>query len=502
MIEIQIAGAGAGKTFGLAESVIDCVTDSLDHKTTYALTYTNEATKKITTEVVKQIGHIPDKLVIQTVHTFLLNEVIYPFSPYVLGEIYNTSSKCNLPQNRYKAAAVKRLKERNIMHVEEVYAASRRVLDQSMALHNTIAKRAKVDKALSLIASSAQKIFIDEAQDLDQTAVNCFESLGLSGIPVYMIGDPKQAIKYPSALNDLIDKYQTAPSPLVSILPFNNQTRRVPAVILDVSNEFCYPDQRQISISDEPGSITILESIETNFTETLSAYIQSENIVCIDKKTGNYSTRSTNKLSVFEPDIADIIKAASGDRDPEISVLAAEIEFTRTVNNQNAATAASNFFENYGIEYDNVIYAKLMSSAVSNNEPGFVVSSIDSIKGLESEVCVFIVTPNMYKYLFKQELNDDQEFNKEWKKVYVALTRCSKDLVFVFDHNLFTHSEYNIDEVRHNFMNLVNIEEDDHVAGLTYEECGYYGRFLDTWRTNGLSDDQIRNHLREKGLDI
>lgn len=85
MIEIQVAGAGAGKTYGLAEAIIGCV-DKNSHKKIYVLTYTNAAKEKIEHEIIKKLKAVPDQVEIETIHTFLLNEIIYPFSPFVLGE--------------------------------------------------------------------------------------------------------------------------------------------------------------------------------------------------------------------------------------------------------------------------------------------------------------------------------------------------------------------------------------------------------------------------------
>lgn len=89
MIEVQIAGAGAGKTFGLAESLIAHMKSCSSHKKIFALTYTNTATSKIEEEVIKQHGFIPHNLCIQTVHSFLLNEIVY-HSHHILSVMYIT----------------------------------------------------------------------------------------------------------------------------------------------------------------------------------------------------------------------------------------------------------------------------------------------------------------------------------------------------------------------------------------------------------------------------
>ncbi|HHJ1164529.1 TPA: UvrD-helicase domain-containing protein [Proteus mirabilis] len=53
MINIEIAGAGAGKTYGLARRIINSYNTN-SSKTIYALTYTNAAKENISKEIIKQ----------------------------------------------------------------------------------------------------------------------------------------------------------------------------------------------------------------------------------------------------------------------------------------------------------------------------------------------------------------------------------------------------------------------------------------------------------------
>lgn len=87
MIEVQIAGAGAGKTYGLAEKIIAHY-DPTSYKKIFAITYTNNASRNISEAIIKQLGYLPENIVVCTVHTFLLNEIIYPYSPFVLNEVH------------------------------------------------------------------------------------------------------------------------------------------------------------------------------------------------------------------------------------------------------------------------------------------------------------------------------------------------------------------------------------------------------------------------------
>ena len=82
MIEIQVAGAGAGKTYGLSEKLIECGNLNNSHKIIYAITYTNSAKKKISQSILEKTGYIPEAIRIETVHSFFLNEIIYPFSKF------------------------------------------------------------------------------------------------------------------------------------------------------------------------------------------------------------------------------------------------------------------------------------------------------------------------------------------------------------------------------------------------------------------------------------
>jgi ATP-dependent exoDNAse (exonuclease V) beta subunit len=45
------------------------------------------------------------------------------------------------------------------------------------------------------------------------------------------------------------------------------------------------------------------------------------------------------------------------------------------------------------------------------------------------------------KYITKNKLARTNYFNKEWKKVYVALTRAKKELVLALDHELLSDSD-------------------------------------------------------------
>lgn len=441
MIEVQIAGAGAGKTYGLAKTLIDHVKACTSHKKTFALTYTNSATAKIEQEIIKQHGFIPSNLCIQTVHSFLLNEIIYPFSSFTLGDVYNDASIMMLSSNvKFKNWHLKQLKDKNIIHAESVYNIAKQIVDETTSKHNNRAKKAKVRRLLAILGSCFDKIFIDEVQDLDKDALRFFEVLGSNDIDVYMIGDPKQAIKYPQDLDAFVQK--VAQKDYATILPINNQTRRVPTEILAVSNSFCYEDQQQESLSEMVGELMYIESTDGRYDELLTNYLDTKQLVCIDKKNGRYTTSSKHKYA-FPREIEEMIRDSNHKKDKTLVVKAAFSDFMDDAIKQDNKRAISGLIARHKLKLNKQHFAQLheLCNSCTKNDVQFRVQSIDSIKGLDADTCVIILSSSTLKYLTQNGISKANRFNKEWKKVYVALTRAKKRLVLALDHDLLAKED-------------------------------------------------------------
>ena len=441
MIEVQIAGAGAGKTYGLAKTLIEHIEACTSHKKTFALTYTNSATAKIEQEIIKQHGFIPSNLCIQTVHSFLLNEIIYPFSSFTLGDVYNDASIMMLPSDaRFKNWHLKRLKDKNIIHAESVYNIAKQIVDETTSKHNNRAKKDKVRRLLAILGSCFDKIFIDEVQDLDKDALRFFEVLGSNDIDIYMIGDPKQAIKYPQDLDAFVQK--VAQKDYATILPINNQTRRIPTEILAVSNSFCYEDQQQESLSEMVGELMYIESTDGRYDELLTNYLDTKQLVCIDKKNGRYTTSSKHKYA-FPREIEEMIRDSNHKKDKTLFVKAAFSDFMDDAIKQDNKRAISGLIARHKLKLNKQHFAQLheLCDSCTKNDVQFRVQSIDSIKGLDADTCVIILSSNTLKYLTQNAISEANRFNKEWKKVYVALTRAKKRLVLALDHELLAKED-------------------------------------------------------------
>jgi superfamily I DNA/RNA helicase len=101
------------------------------------------------------------------------------------------------------------------------------------------------------------------------------------------------------------------------------------------------------------------------------------------------------------------------------------------------------FLKEYGIAVDQKVYAKLseLSDKLNHQPASYNVKSIDAIKGLEAETCIFILSKTSLDYFLQDDLAKEKRFNKEWKRVYVALTRSQDALHLVLDHTILAKED-------------------------------------------------------------
>jgi hypothetical protein len=99
-----------------------------------------------------------------------------------------------------------------------------------------------------------------------------------------------------------------------------------------------------------------------------------------------------------------------------------------------------------------------LQQLLSTTTASHVVSSIEAVKGLESEVSIFILNQSMYDYL-TQIIPEANHHNKNWNKVYVALTRSCDALIFAVDTELFSRTD--ITEIENYFHSQGIVEITD-----------------------------------------
>lgn len=457
MIEIKISGAGAGKTYGLSEKLVEH-SNKFPDKTIYAITYTNSAKRKITNTINEKLGFIPQNIIVETVHSFLLNEIIFPFSKFILSNFYNKAVSYKLPtKDAFKNAKKTQLKTKNIIHNEDVFKLSKRLIDKTNSLHSNKIKKQKVDLIINHITSKISHIFIDEAQDLDSDALKVFEILGKNNIDIYIIGDPKQAIKYPKDFENFINEKSNDET--FTFLQIDNLTRRVPNKILEISNIFCPTGQKQKNFEDKEGAIFYIANDNPEFDNILQHYKNQNKLIYIEKKQGKYDTHLKKEFYLpllIEEKLRELKEFSKQDFDLVLKSI--ELKIQDDLTHIEPKIIIKNFYKRYQIPYMVNEYAEfieLLNENKQENKTDFVVSSIDSIKGLEADICLFILNQTMYNYLLSDILPENQH-NKIWKKLYVALTRSSDILIFVIDSNLIPNKT--LDEIKLSLENLNILE--------------------------------------------
>ncbi|WP_053075701.1 hypothetical protein [Lysinibacillus sp. LK3] len=95
------------------------------------------------------------------------------------------------------------------------------------------------------------------------------------------------------------------------------------------------------------------------------------------------------------------------------------------------------------------LYEVLELNRENKHTDGLVVSSIDKVKGLEGERCLFILTTELSDYLF--QINTNQ--NKMLNYLYVALTRSKKELVILISSEV--EEKYGHTWIDDNFKELL-----------------------------------------------
>jgi len=256
-----------------------------------------------------------------------------------------------------------------------------------------------------------------------------------------MVGDPKQSIKHPGKFRDFL--VESEHNDEIILLEPNNTSRRVPQNILEVSNQFCPSDQEQTSLSDIEGRLSYIVSSDDGYEDFINDHIEAKSLVSIYQKSGDYSTRSTDAMPDIHPDVNELLIKHNRDIDEGLVTGAATYWLAANVAQYSQRQVIINFQKAFNIPESKKSYAQLCDT-ISRHESSlekatkYHISSITRTKGLESDLSVLVLTQGIYKYLVKDKIKPDDEHNKTWNMVYVALTRSKSELVIAIDQSLFT----------------------------------------------------------------
>lgn len=451
-MNIIVAGAGAGKTTSMAEMVISRLKkDVTNGKIIYVISYTNSARDKIREKIIENEGSIPSQVKVETIHSFLLREIIYPFNHLIYGHILKSTSQMPLSSNHsFKAIKKKELKDANIIHVEDVTKNAKYLLCGKS--NDTKKIKLRRENALRMISRYLDSVFVDESQDMDDEFAKVLATLNNFNIEVNLIGDPKQDLRNRGAFRQIISRDIN-----VRYMPENH---RCPIEHVDFSNSFIVPEEQQVS-KEEGGNLQyVLESncdikkeIESDMYDL--AYIYQKNVRFKTHKEDQ--RRIANKI-FYELKI--LTTKSSFTKEKHIDQQA-YILLRKVINSINTRVSNSVIFSGLerelSIGMDRRDKGKIGAAvdeyrSMLSDEPGVLVNSIDGIKGLEGYNCLFIVSTQLAPYLFKEVVDQ----NKMMNYLYVGLTRSKSHLTIMVTkevENVFGH-QY----IHQQFKNL-GIEE-------------------------------------------
>lgn len=425
--KIQIAGAGAGKTYSMAEYILEYDKLNSENKDIIAITYTNTAKENIYKKVYEKEFKVPERLKIYTIHSFLLEYIIYPYSKYVLGKSYKKAVSIPLPSNFiFKNKRISDLEKKEIIHNDAVFSKAKQIIISSKSESKLI--KSKKEIVLNHILSSISAIFIDESQDLDDDVLRIIEKLSDNKIFVYMVGDPKQALKYPGKFEEFTKNIKEKQLYNFECLDNNNITRRLPKSHVNISNLICSDDQKQTTLNENEGKIYYIYSDDTNFNKIYNSFQNEKSICYIKSKTTKFNTQHNRKLD------SDILKEIIINKniydDEDAFLYEKEKELYKLIDEKNSVELGlKSFLGKYNLRLKKDVYAKIISSLEDSNSMEYNVYSIDKVKGLERKNCMFIINESLLNYLF----GNKTERNKEMNYLYVALTRSTDILLLVID---------------------------------------------------------------------
>lgn len=426
---INVAGAGAGKTTNLARRVMDETIDP--NKVIYVVAFTNSAANKISEKIsFLNGGSTPKNIIVSTIHSFLYREFIYPFYYILYEKHFSKISAINLPKRpEFRQKKLGDLEKDSILHLEAIPQKAKWVVFGKTGDCKEIKNKRK--KILYFFSQYCQKIYIDEAQDIDEDMMRIFKSLDDAGINVEMFGDPKQDIKGYGCFRLLINDNES-PDYII-------ESHRCPSNHLLLSNILAPEPEKQFASKDnENGAIDIyFESDYGSIEEIVNC--KTFGLIYIQKKNNRILTRDERQRNnLFDSVEFEIHKAVNKknigiltekDANRLSYLITDHLILENKAGNDVIATLRKMIAKGY-LDYDKGLWARMyelfdVDTKTSQGNKCVVVKSIESVKGLENKECLFILNRELAPYLFDSLHKDD---NKNKHLLYVALTRSLMNL--------------------------------------------------------------------------
>ena len=221
---------------------------------------------------------------------------------------------------------------------------------------------------------------------------------------------------------------------------YKNICHRCPEKHLRLSNRLAREEERQTADAETcPGSIDVY--FESDLGQDTVRFIEDGKfgLTFISKKNARFNTHAKNsndeRAESLRFELEPVIRESREGRLSELDIKRASYYLTEKMltlvdNGHDAEEVLRRFLRpgvfRYGRKKYDRIKEALTRKGVSS-AGGIAVESIEAIKGLEHERCLFVLTTDLAPYLF----GDRQEENKTKHLLYVALTRSSDNLTIL-----------------------------------------------------------------------
>ena len=423
-MKIRVAGAGAGKTTTMAAKIVDALASTERHQNIYCLAFTNAAVSRIKEKLSERYVEIPSNIIVCTIHSFLYQEIISPYYFLLFSKQYERISTINLPDDpAYKNKKIKELDDRGAIHVSVIPQRAKWVI-----VKRTGDKKKQKDirsKIIRTLSCYCGKIFVDEAQDIDDDILEIIQALDTAGMSIELSGDPKQDLRGHGSFRKLLDTHELD-------VDYVSICHRCPQRHLILSNMLVPEAEKQASEKEE-GTVNLV--FESNIQPSEFIKANKFDLAYISAKNKRFETPSredsTNRFESLNHEISEVIRQQY----PYVSkYLIAKFSYYLThcmIRDVDGGADPRNVMKQY---FDGALerqqYAKVISALQKPpkeqvNAP--IVSSIEGIKGQDGNNCLFILTTDLAPYLFGEKTTE----NKTKNKLYVALTRSLETLTIL-----------------------------------------------------------------------
>ena len=420
-MKVNVAGAGAGKTSRMAELITGY--EIPDGKVLFCIAFTNAAVANIAEKVEEKLGTIPDNIKISTIHSFLYQELIYPYYYIIYKKHYERLSEIGLPSDPIlRGIKVSELEEENILHITKIPERAKWVARNKSSDRKS---EKEIRKGLLLEFSNyCTAIFVDEAQDINGDTKLILEALEKSGVEIILYGDPKQDVKGLKKFKEIIES--------TSDVRYITECYRCPQKHLNLSNILAPDSEKQQA--DENNTEGSINMIFESDVDDIKTFLEEGNfgLQYISRKCDRFATHdkqeSGERFNTLRHEVHRAVSDKWAGVKSELQINRAAFYVTeQMLAAYDSGCAEANIIKRWVdsgvIDYlAGKRFAQMASAIKTIDTTTFdnpVVSSIEIIKGREAERCLFILSPDLAPYLFLEKVED----NKTKHLLYVALTR-------------------------------------------------------------------------------